>query len=135
MKINLSSEWRVDEIKDRDKNKTEPNDLILRDEERSVNLLLRFMNVKGLNSVKMPAEKYIKNYLTVNAKSNAPNFIVLLYPFRDGEPLPKTEFKGLNGESTIKIGRQEDRITFRTPRDSWSRLKIKRKDKILVDLK
>ena len=48
------------------------------------------------------------NHLTVPARSVSPEFRVLIYPHRQGDPLPKTAWNRDRTELTVQIGEQRD---------------------------
>lgn len=54
------------------------------------------------------------NHLTIPAISTSPEFRVLIYPYRQGDPLPKTAWNRDRTELTVQIGGQRDVYHFGT---------------------
>ena len=51
--------------------------------------------------------------LVVPTDAVAPNYKVLLYPFRQGDPVPVTTWNNKHDTLTVTIGKQKDTITFK----------------------
>ena len=52
------------------------------------------------------------NHLVIPAHSVSPEFRILIYPYRQGDPLPKTAWNRDRSELTVKIGEQTDAYHF-----------------------
>jgi hypothetical protein len=57
------------------------------------------------------------NLFTISTEAVSPNFKILLYPFRMGDPLPMTTWNATHTTAEVKLGAQDDQIAF-TPSDS-----------------
>lgn len=63
--------------------------------------------------------------LSFSCTSNNPQFRAILYPYRDGDPMPK--ITGKDGNYTISIGKQMDNLKIAETKGNISKVKIKRK--------
>jgi hypothetical protein len=110
-------------------------------------LMVRVLNADGLIDPKTPAsiEKYeLPNppqkdipiqRLEIASHSVAPNFKVLLFPYRKGEELPVTSWSADHQTVTVAWNDQADQINFKPGADGRTRLAITRGQDQLVDLK
>jgi hypothetical protein len=109
-------------------------------------LLVRVLNADGLADPKVPAsiEKYeLPNppqrdisiqRLEITSHSVAPNFKVLLFPYRKGEELPVTTWSPNHQTVTIAWKDQTDQIKFDPGADGRTRLAIARGQGQLINL-
>jgi hypothetical protein len=73
--------------------------------------------------------------LVIPSRSVAPDFKVLLYPHRQGEPLPTTTWNKDKTRLTIDWPDQEDGFVFRKGGDGRTRFVIDRKGRNLAEIK
>lgn len=107
-------------------------------------LLVRVLNatsVKPLEPtiVELPNARNPKKYapirrLVLSAESVAPDFKVLLYPHRQGDPLPATTWNAARTAWKVGWPGQEDEILFAPSKSGRTRLLIRRDGKELVRL-
>jgi hypothetical protein len=64
--------------------------------------------------------------MVIPADAVAPDYRVLLYPYREGDPLPKTTWDKAHGELTVVLGDQQDTVRFRSLPDGRTGLRIRR---------
>jgi hypothetical protein len=66
--------------------------------------------------------------LVIASRSVAPYFKILLYPMRQGDPLPETVWDGGGDFLTLKIGDQTDRIGLKSGPEGRTELTLSRND-------
>jgi len=64
--------------------------------------------------------------LVLPADTVAPDYKVLLYAFKEGDPLPKTTWDKAHGELTVVLSDQQDTVRFRSLPDGRTGLHIRR---------
>ena len=80
-------------------------------------------------------KKYSKiRRLLIPADSVAPDFKVLLYPFRQGEPVPATAWNAARTKVTLKNGAGTDEISFRPAASGKTDIEIKRGGTVLIEM-
>ncbi|MDX6765201.1 MAG: hypothetical protein SFU85_00260 [Candidatus Methylacidiphilales bacterium] len=99
-------------------------------------LLVRVLDVDKLEetvakvedvAVKNPPQPDITlNRLHLTSRSANPGFKVLLYPHREGDPLPETAWNPERTKLTIQWPDQKDTLVFSPGEDGRSRIKIQR---------
>jgi hypothetical protein len=72
--------------------------------------------------------------LVISSRSIAPDFKVLLFPHRAGDPLPVTTWNKDRTRLTVEWSDQKDEIAFIRPVDGRTRLKIERDGSVTADL-
>jgi hypothetical protein len=107
-------------------------------------LLVRVLNANGLKDGSItvgtydlpnPSQKPITlNRLSVQAKSVAPDFRTLLFPYREGEEQPMTRWNANKTKLSIEWSDQKDVVEFTQPADGRSRIKILRNQTELANL-
>ena len=75
-------------------------------------LLIRLLQAKG--DLQPPLFQQIdkQNLLTLSTKAVSPDFKLLLYPFKGGEPLPETKWNAIQSDLEINLPDQKDSISF-----------------------
>ena len=89
-------------------------------------LLVRMLQAKG--DPLRPEIKEInrQNILTLSTKAESPDFKLLLYPFKGGEPLPETKWNEVKTDLEISFPDQKDSIAFTSAPSGKTDLRIKR---------
>jgi hypothetical protein len=64
--------------------------------------------------------------LVLPSRSVAPNYKVMLFPLRAGEPLPDTSWNGDKTQLTVQWGQQQDKFTFASGPDGRTLLALER---------
>lgn len=105
-------------------------DIVLAEPGGHRNLLVRILQARGkhgkgllayrdelINAYKEKRHRLVIQRLAVSA----PEFVLLFFPFKTGEPLPHTAYRG-NRRLTVRVGPQRDEYTFvkRTVKSSMS---------------
>ena len=67
-----------------------------------------------------------QNILTLSTKAESPDFKLLLYPFKGGEPLPETKWNEVKTDLEISFPDQKDSIAFTSAPSGKTDLRIKR---------
>lgn len=89
----------------------------------------------GFFSVPNPPLKNMQiNKLHITSNCVSPDFKMLLFPYRDGQPLPKTSWSDNHLTLTVAWPDQSDQITFSPGADGRTRLKIVRGGNELINL-
>jgi hypothetical protein len=73
--------------------------------------------------------------LVIPSRSVSPNFKILLFPFREGDPLPVTTWNADQSKLTLQVGDQKDEIAFTKEKDGRSRILVNRPGLSPVTLK
>ena len=89
-------------------------------------LLIRLLEAKGKPVPAVVREIDKQKILTLSTKAAAPEFKLLLYPFKAGEPLPETKWSAAKTSVTIAFPEQKDTITFTPAKSGKTDLKITR---------
>jgi hypothetical protein len=76
------------------------------------------------------AESCQRVVLPMNAVEG--RYKVLLYPHRQGDPLPETTLRA--GELSIAVAGQKDVVSFAPGEDGRTRVRVKRLDKVIADI-
>lgn len=71
--------------------------------------------------------------LVVPSRSVTPNFKILLYPHRYGDPLPRTDYEEGGDGFNIRIGNQHDRIDLGRLETGRTALRISRDGQVIAD--
>jgi hypothetical protein len=85
--------------------------------------------VSGLAHIAMDSTRR----LIIPSDSVSPDFRVLLYPFKQGDPLPQTTWNDARDELTLKIRDQLDTIRFKPNADGRSRVMLNRAGAFAID--
>jgi hypothetical protein len=72
--------------------------------------------------------------LVIASRSVAPSFKILLFPHRNGEPLPVTTWNDARTVLTVETAGVKDEITFTFGADGRTRLKLTRSGQPSVEL-
>ena len=89
----------------------------------------------GMMAVPNPPQRDMQiNKLHVTSHSVSPEYKILLFPFRSGQPLPITTWNADHSVMTIAWPDQTDIITFTPGKDGRTRFSITRQGKELVSL-
>jgi hypothetical protein len=107
------------------------------DAEKDRHLLVRVLAAAALDATKVasievmpmpnPPQKDMQiNKLHITSHSISPDFKILLFPYRDGKPLPTTTWSSDSLTVTISCPDQKDQVTFTPSKDGRTRLKIVR---------
>lgn len=101
-------------------------------------LLIRVLQQKGKTDIpKLSMRNYEKeniNIFTLSTIATSPDYKVLMFPFREGEELPKTSW---NNDSTVvamTFSDQKDMIAFSKAKCGKSNIKISRDGYTIVEL-
>ena len=107
-------------------------------------LLIRVLNVSSTQPVEpkiveLPNLENPKKYspirrLLIPAESVAPNYKVLLYPFKNGQALPETRWNSDRSAVTVRFGGQTDQIEFDAVPSGKTGMTVMRGNKILAQL-
>jgi hypothetical protein len=99
------------------------NEIILRETEGDRRLLVRFLQehtcttkIESYQANRHPKTGAIANgnRLVASLSAVEPGFRVMLYPFRDGQPLPTTQWTEPGSTLKIRFADQSDELTFAT---------------------
>ena len=71
----------------------------------------------------------------LRSRSVAPDFKVLLFPMRQGDPLPVTTWNAEHTQLSISWKGQQDRCTFARGEDGRTRIKVERDNELPAELK
>lgn len=97
-------------------------------------LLVRVLSCKG---ERMPDEigpRENQNLLSIRTRATAPDFKVLLYAFRAGDPLPETSWNGTHSAVSVEFPDQKDRIEFAPSASGKTDVIVNRGSKALAKL-
>jgi hypothetical protein len=101
-------------------------------------LLIRVLQQNGKAEVpQLVMHNFAKeniNVLTLSTMAVSPDYKVLIYPFKEGEELPKTSWNANHTAVSLSFSDQKDLIAFAKSSCGKSNLKISRGGQILVDL-
>ena len=95
-------------------------------------LLIRMLQAKGDPQPPVFKEINKQNILTLSTKAESPDFKLLLYPFKGGEPLPQTKWNAINTDLEINFPDQKDSIAFTPASSGKTDFTIKRDGKEIV---
>ena len=110
-------------------------------------LMVRILNAQGQTNAKVPAsiETYVMpnppqkditmHRLEVASHAVDPSFKVLLFPYRQGQELPRTTWSGDKKRLNVEWSGQKDTIEFALGADGRTRIAISRTGKALLALK
>ena len=73
--------------------------------------------------------------LVIPSRSVAPNFKILLFPYRQGDPLPTTTWNADKTKLTIQVKGQTDECAFAPQSDGRTRLTLRREGKDLAEVR
>lgn len=89
-------------------------------------LLIRLLGAKGKPLPAVTSEIDKQKILTLSTKAAAPDFKLLLYAFKGGEPLPETKWNAAKTSVTIAFPEQKDTIVFAPAKSGKTDFKITR---------
>ncbi len=108
-------------------------------------LLVRVLNANGLEPGSITVGKYdlpnppqkrlTLNRLSVKVNTVAPDFRTLLFPYREGEEQPKTQWNADKTKLSIEWSDQKDSLEFSKPADGRTRVRVLRDGGELMDIK
>lgn len=87
-------------------------------------LLIRMLDQKGTSLPPKFTEIDKQNILTLSTKAVAPDFKLLLYPFKSGNPLPSTSWDANKTQAAIEFPDQKDMVLF-TPSQTSGKTDLK----------
>lgn len=88
--------------------------------------------VEKMNVPNPPQRDMVVNRLHLTSECVSPSFKLLLFPFKEGEPLPKTTWNKARSEVTVSWADQTDTATFVPGKDGRTRFKMTRNKAELV---
>ena len=91
-------------------------------------LLIRVLDAKGRPVTKLGLREKL-NILTISTVAVEPAFKVLLYPFRNGEPLPTTQWDAQHAGVSVDFPDQHDRLQFTPAASGKTDLSVSRDGK------
>jgi hypothetical protein len=94
----------------------------------------KFGSVALLSVVNPPQRDMQLNKLHITSNSVSPDFKMLLFPFKDGQPLPTTTWSADHQTVTIAWPDQSDDITFAVGPDGRTRLKVVRNGEEVINV-
>jgi hypothetical protein len=95
-------------------------------------LLIRMLQAKGDPLPPEFKEINKQNILTLSTKAESPDFKLLLYPFKGGEPLPQTKWNATKTDLEINFPDQKDSIAFTPAASGKTDFRIKRNGEEIV---
>ncbi len=114
---------------------TGDNEILLKEADGDRRLLVRFLQeqtctvrIESYQADKHPRTGEITHgqRLAASLTTVAPDFRVMLYPFRDGQPLPTTQWNRNDSMLTVSFADQVDEITFSTKEGQGTKVKLTR---------
>ncbi len=77
-------------------------------------LMVKVLNVNTETELPKPAFEYSATWprIVIPARTKSPDYRVLIYPFREGDPQPVTTWSEDKSRLTVRIGEQEDQFDF-----------------------
>lgn len=127
-------EWYMQIPVDLEAKRKGGGEVVLSDKAGGRSMLVRFLQAAA-------CETRIENYVAAEPKKGPaihgkrligsvtavePGFVVLLFPFRDGEALPETTWNDNRTCLTVAFGDQRDVLTFTTSKDSGIKIALER---------
>lgn len=95
-------------------------------------LLIRMLQAKG--DLQPPVFQDIdkQKILTLSTKAESPDFKLMLYPFKGGDPLPETKWNAIKTDLEINFSDQKDSIAFTPSASGKTDFTIKRNGEEIV---
>jgi hypothetical protein len=96
-------------------------------------LLVKVLNVKTETELPKPAFEYSVTWprIVVPARTKSPDYRVLIFPFREGDPLPVTTWSEDKSRLTIRVGEQSDQFDFQQADGGRSLYTLTRNGKVV----
>ena len=97
-------------------------------------LLIRVLEGKGDMQLPLLRIKEKVNLFTLTTDAVSPDFKIMLYPFKEGEPLPKSQWNKKMSELTVDFGDQKDNLSFSASPSGKTNLRISRDGKEIISV-
>lgn len=96
-------------------------------------LMVKVLNVNSTTELPKPAFEYSATWprIVVPARTTSPDYRVLIYPFREGDPQPVTTWSEDRSRLTIRVGEQEDQFDFQEGDGGRSLFTLARNGKVV----
>ncbi len=95
-------------------------------------LLIRVLEGKGELQPPLLRNREGVNLFTLTTEAVSPDLKIMMYPFKEGEPLPKTQWNEKMNNLVIDFGDQKDNITFAEASSGKTNFKIERDGKEII---